>query len=163
MLRILLLFSFLTPGYAADRAATENADVSVFDKLGNGIMSFFNDLMNSVKALIQRVKALFQKNRSDGVALVLPKDGAVTGVQVTAPVNMGIPTGNSNYYIADRGDGTWSYNGPFVYAEGWLRQTPNTRRHRICNLQPFCPKPAADGDQLPGLYWFDLKIQKDKR
>ena len=65
LLSILLLFSFLTPAFAADRAATEDADVSVFDKLRNGIMSFFNDLVNRVKALIQRVKALFQKNWSD--------------------------------------------------------------------------------------------------
>ena len=119
LLSILLLFSFLTPAFAADHAATEDADVSVFDKLRNGIMSFFNDLANRVKALIQRVKALFQKNWSDDVALALPESGAVTGELVTALVNMGIPTENYNYYIVDWGDGTWSYNGPFVYADDW--------------------------------------------
>ena len=119
LLSILLLFSFLTPAFAADGAATEGADVSVFDTLENGIKSFFNDFIKSVKAWVQRVKALFQKNWSDGVVLVLPEDGAVTGKQVTAFVNMGIPTENYNYYIVDWGDGTWSYNGPYVYAEDW--------------------------------------------
>ena len=119
LLSILLLFSFLMPAFAADRAATENADVSAFDKLGNGIMSLFNDLVNRVKALIQRVKALFQKNWSDDVALALPESGAVTGELVTALVNMGIPTENYNYYIVDWGDGTRSYNGPYVYADDW--------------------------------------------
>jgi len=52
------------------------------------------------------------------VNLVLPvKSLAKTGKQLTAYVSLDIPLENYNYYVVDWGDGTWSYNGPYVYNE----------------------------------------------
>lgn len=50
------------------------------------------------------------------VNLVIPvSSSAVTGAKLTAYVMMDTALENYNYYVVDWGDGTWSYNGPYVY------------------------------------------------
>ena len=47
--------------------------------------------------------------------IIPPASTAKTGAKLTAYVTPDIPMDNYNYYVVDWGDGTWSYNGPYVY------------------------------------------------
>ena len=47
--------------------------------------------------------------------IIPPASTAKTGTKLTAYVTPDIPMDNYNYYVVDWGDGTWSYNGPYVY------------------------------------------------
>ena len=49
--------------------------------------------------------------------IIPPVSTAKTGVNLTAYVTPDIALDNYNYYVVDWGDGTWSYNGPYVYDE----------------------------------------------
>ena len=49
--------------------------------------------------------------------IIPPASTAKTGVNLTAYVTPDIALDNYNYYVVDWGDGTWSYNGPYVYDE----------------------------------------------
>ena len=114
-----LLFTGILPSFAAQRAAADDPSAPTLETFKAGLSSFFSNLSDRIRALWDRI---FSGNRNDPavgtVALILP-DGAQTGTSVTARVNMGTPTGDYNYYVVDWGDGTWSYNGPYVYAEDW--------------------------------------------
>lgn len=49
--------------------------------------------------------------------IIPPASTAKTGTRLTAYVMPDISMENYNYYVVDWGDGTWSYNGPYVYNE----------------------------------------------
>ena len=49
--------------------------------------------------------------------IIPPASTAKTGANLTAYVTPDISMDNYNYYVVDWGDGTWSYNGPYVYNE----------------------------------------------
>ena len=54
----------------------------------------------------------------DSVHLRLPSETAQTGIRQTAYLTVDktlITEQDYNYFIVDWGDGTWSYNGPYVY------------------------------------------------
>ncbi|MCR5783140.1 MAG: hypothetical protein K6G90_10460 [Clostridia bacterium] len=130
ILSIILVFALLFVSAAPAAAAGGNtADVGsgfvTESDAGNGscgvfqkIADWFRTLRDRFDAVIRRIKILYQKNWTNSAALTLP-GSAATGEQVTALVNMGVPTDNYNYYVVDWGDGTRSYNGPYVYAEDW--------------------------------------------
>ncbi|MCI8596206.1 MAG: hypothetical protein HFE35_05265 [Clostridia bacterium] len=56
-----------------------------------------------------------QKTGSNVNLVIPPASAAKTGAELTAYVMPDIDLENYNYYIVDWGDGTWSYNGPYVY------------------------------------------------
>ncbi len=56
-----------------------------------------------------------QKTGSNVNLVIPPASAAKTGVELTAYVMPDIDLENYNYYVVDWGDGTWSYNGPYVY------------------------------------------------
>ena len=100
-------------GFVAESDAG-NGSCDIFQKIAD----WFRTLRDRFDTVIRRIRIIYQKNWTNGAALTLP-GSAVTGEQVTALVNMGVPTDNYNYYIVDWGDGTRSYNGPYVYADDW--------------------------------------------
>ncbi len=51
--------------------------------------------------------------------IIPPASTAKTGSKLTAYVAPDIPMDNYNYYVVDWGDGTWSYNGPYVYNDAY--------------------------------------------
>ena len=126
ILALVLLFVSAAPAAAAGGHTADVLSRSVSESdAGNEsrdafqtVAEWFRTIWNRFTALFRRIGILFQKNWTNGAALTLP-GGAATGEQVTALVNMGVPTGNYNYYVVDWGDGTRSYNGPYVYAEDW--------------------------------------------
>lgn len=56
-----------------------------------------------------------QKTGSNVNLVIPPASAAKTGAELTAYVMPDIDLENYNYYVVDWGDGTWSYNGPYVY------------------------------------------------
>ena len=93
-------------GYAASGASQTVAD-------------WFRTLWNRIVGTFRKIQALFRNDTPPAAALTLPGPAAETGEQTTAFVSMGVPTADCNYYVVDWGDGTRSYNGPYVYAEDW--------------------------------------------
>lgn len=120
MLVLVLLFLSVAPVAATGDKATEIPCENILNTdPGSKISGFFQRIADWFRTIIHRIKLLFAKEETmNSVTMKLP-DHIKTGEQVTALVGMGVPTENYNYYIVDWGDGSWSYNGPFVYAEDW--------------------------------------------
>ena len=57
----------------------------------------------------------YQRQGTNVNLIIPPASTAKTGSRLTAYVTPDIPMDNYNYYVVDWGDGTWSYNGPYVY------------------------------------------------
>ena len=69
---------------------------------------------------IRYEKTLNAQKRGGNVDLILPSAAeCVTGRELTAYVSLDIDVENYNYYVVDWGDGTWSYNGPYQYGNGY--------------------------------------------
>lgn len=60
-----------------------------------------------------------QRKGSNVNLIIPPASTAITGSRLTAYVTPDIPMDNYNYYVVDWGDGTWSYNGPYVYNDAY--------------------------------------------
>ncbi len=59
-----------------------------------------------------------RQQAGEDVVLTLPHpNGLKTGTEYAAQVLLNRSTNNFNYYVVDWGDGTWSYNGPFVNSD----------------------------------------------
>ena len=90
-------------------------------------------IMNAIQ--YETTKA--QQKSGDGVTLTLPAEGQ-TGVQLTAYLKLTETLEDYNYFIVDWGDGTWSYNGPYVYyQQGEVRHTykkPGTYEVKACAI-----------------------------
>ena len=115
-----LIFTGVSPSLAAGSKAAVGTSAPDLSACKNGFLSFFSNLLNRIISFFKRIAARFQKDEPNGcVTLALPENGATTGEQVTALVCMETPTENYNYYLVDWGDGTRSYNGPYVCEENW--------------------------------------------
>lgn len=74
------------------------------------------------------------RKTGSNVNLVIPvSSSAVTGAKLTAYVMLDTALENYNYYVVDWGDGTWSYNGPYVYDDEHkvLGEVYHTYRRRV--------------------------------
>ena len=74
-------------------------------------------------AQMQEIKYEMTQNKQRTGAnvnlIIPPASTAKTGANLTAYVTPDIAMDNYNYYVVDWGDGTWSYNGPYVYNENY--------------------------------------------
>ena len=75
------------------------------------------DIVKGLKQIVYESTKNPQR-KGGNVNLVVPvSSSAVTGNKLTAYVMLDVALENYNYYVVDWGDGTWSYNGPYVYNE----------------------------------------------
>ena len=98
-----------------------------------------------------------EQKRGGNVDLILPsKSEWRTGNELTAYVSLGREIDNYNYYLVDWGDGTWSYNGPYQYGNGY---TPlGEVRHTYKRAGVYSVKAAAVNLAAGTLYgWTDAK------
>ncbi|MBQ3889026.1 MAG: hypothetical protein II738_04685, partial [Clostridia bacterium] len=115
----MLLFTTAAPAFAVSGAFQPKAAAIETADSGSGVFDLFKRIVDWFRAVRDWFAGLFQKETTvSTVTLELPS-AAETGKQVTAFVSMGTPADNYNYYVVDWGDGTWSYNGPYVYAADW--------------------------------------------
>ena len=115
----MLLFTTAAPAFAVSGAFQPKAAAIETADSCSGVFDLFKRIVDWFRAVRDWFAGLFQKETTvSTVTLELPS-AAETGKQVTAFVSMGTPADNYNYYVVDWGDGTWSYNGPYVYAADW--------------------------------------------
>ena len=115
----MLLFTTAAPAFAVSGAFQPKAAAIETADSCSGVFDLFKRIVDWFRAVRDWFAGLFQKETTvSTVTLELPP-AAETGKQVTAFVSMGTPADNYNYYVVDWGDGTWSYNGPYVYAADW--------------------------------------------
>lgn len=95
-------------------------------KGNNGDSSLNSDSSNGNGGTVTAMKEIeYEKTKNkqrtgSNVNLVIPPAStAVTGANLTAYVTPDIVMDNYNYYVVDWGDGTWSYNGPYVYNDAY--------------------------------------------
>ena len=73
------------------------------------------DTVTEMKEIEYEMTKNKQKKGANVNLIIPPVSTAKTGSRLTAYVTPDIALDNYNYYVVDWGDGTWSYNGPYVY------------------------------------------------
>ena len=119
ILAAVLLFSLTAPVLAAPGISAAGGKTLKTAAVGADVSSFFRMIIDRFRGLWGKILSLFRKPTAESTATLELPTGAATGERVTAFVSPGTPAGDYNYYVVDWGDGTRSYNGPYVYAEDW--------------------------------------------
>lgn len=76
-----------------------------------------NETVTEMKEIEYEMTQNKQRKGANVNLIIPPVSTAKTGSRLTAYVTPDIAMDNYNYYVVDWGDGTWSYNGPYVYNE----------------------------------------------
>ena len=89
------------------------------DKKGGKDSSSSNngEVVTGMKEIEYEMTKNKQRTGANVNLIIPPASTAKTGASLTAYVTPDISMDNYNYYVVDWGDGTWSYNGPYVYNE----------------------------------------------